>query len=340
MTKRHVTIVNSKSFGKFTNVIQELEKTCHVSRIDVPKDIDGAKLAEKLRGSEFVIATSHPQYTEELFRRNEDIVAILIHGIGIDNVDLNAATKHGVVVTRVPGIVERESVAELAITMMLNALRHVVQAANKVREGKWMERAKYVGSELAGKTVGIIGMGNIGSRVAEILLKGFNAKVLAYDPYVPAERVKETGAEPVDFDSLLSKSDIITLHCLLTKETYHILNEDAFKKVKKGVILVNTARGALIDTDALVKALEEKVVGAVAFDVVENEPIDESHPLLRYENVIITPHIGAYTLEALRGMDRSILNAINSLLREEVPEGIVNKDVFQNENLRVKKLYG
>ena len=338
MSKKRLVIVNSKSFGKFTNAIQELEAVCEISRIEVPKDIDGKNLAQKLRGAHFVIATSHPKYTQEFFEANEDVVSVLVHGIGIDNVDVKAATENGVVIVKVPGVAEREAVAELAISLMLAALRHIVQASNKVREGKWMERAKYVGSELAGKVVGIIGLGNIGSRVAEILIKGFNAKVLAYDPYFPPDKIKAMGAEPVGFDDLLKNSDIVTIHCPLTKETYHLLDEGAFKKLKKGAILINTARGGLVDTEALVKALESGIVAAAALDVVEGEPIDESHPLLKYENVIITPHIGAYTLEALAGMDFSLTNAVKALLRGEIPENAINREVFKRDNLRVKKV--
>lgn len=337
MSKK-VVIVNSKSFGRFTDAIQELEKFCEVSRLDVPKDISGLDLAEKLRDAHFIIATSYPKYDQAFFENNKNVVSILIHGIGVDNVDIKAATDNGVVIVRVPGIIEREAVAELTVSLMLNALRHVVQASNKVREGKWTERAKYVGFELARKTVGIIGVGNIGSKVAELLINGFNAKVMAYDPYIPAEKIRAMGAEPADLDTLLKSSDIITIHCPLTKETYHLLDEDGFKKLKKGAILVNTARGEIIDTGALIKALEEGIVAAAALDVIEGEPIDRSHPLLKYENVIITPHIGAYTFEALTGMDRSLVNAIKSMLKGEIPEGIVNREVFKKENLRVKSL--
>jgi len=338
MNKKRAVIVNSKSFGKFTDAIRELEKFCHVSRIDVPKDICGADLAEKLRGAHFIIATSHPKYDRAFFKNNEDVVSILIHGIGVDNVDIQAATDNGIVIVKVPGIMEREAVAELTIGLMLSALRHIVQASNKVREGRWAERAKYVGFELAGKTVGIIGIGNIGSRVAELLINGFNAKVIAYDPYVSADRVRMMGAEPVDLEELLKNSDIITIHCPLTKETYHMLNENAFNKMRKGVILINTARGGLVDADALRKALEDGIVAAVALDVVEGEPIDEKHPLIKYENIIITPHIGAYTLEALTRMDSSLVNAVKTLLRGEIPENAVNPEVFQRDNLRIKKL--
>lgn len=340
LSKKRLVIVNSKSFGKFTHVIQELEAVCEVSRIEVSKDINGKDLAQKLNGAHFIIATSYPNYGQEFFEANKDVVSVLVHGLGIDNVDVKAATENGVVIVKVPGVVEREAVAELTLSLMLVALRHVVQASNRVREGKWMERAKYVGSELAGKVVGIIGLGNIGSRVAEILIKGFNVKVLAYDPYIPPDKIKTLGAEPVSFDNLLKNSDIITIHCPLVKDTHHILNEEAFKKLKRNVILVNTARGELIDTEALIKALENGTIAAAALDVVEGEPIDESYPLLKHENVIITPHIGAYTLEALAGMDYSLTNAIKALLKGGIPENVINREVFEKDNLRIKKIIG
>jgi len=338
MSKKRLVIVNSKSFGKFTNAIQELEELCEVSKFDVSRDINGRNLAEKLKGFHFIIATSNPRYDREFFEINKDVVSVLVHGIGVDNIDLEAATKNGVVIVKVPGEMEREAVAELAISLMLASIRHIVQASNKVREGRWRERAKYVGSELAEKTVGIIGLGNIGSRVAEILIKGFGARVLAYDPYISPDRIKAMDIEPVSFEELLKNSDIITIHCPLTKETYHMFNENTFRKMKKGVILINTARGGLVDTDALSKALEDGIVAAAALDVVEEEPIDEKHPLLRHENVIITPHIGAYTIEALTGMDSSLTNAVKVLLKGEIPENAINREVFERSNLRIKKI--
>jgi D-3-phosphoglycerate dehydrogenase len=333
-----LAIVNSKSFGKYTNAIEELEKICKVSIMEIHKGVEGTTLAETFEGIHFIIATSYPRYDRFFFKNNKSVVSILIHGISTDNIDLKAATEEGVVIVKVPGPVEREAVAELTIGLIIDALRHVTMASNKVREGKWSERGKYVGSEITSKVVGIVGVGNIGSRVAEILIKGFKAKVLAYDPYISAEKIKRMGLQPVTFDELLQKSDIITIHCALTEETYHMFNENSFKKLKDGVIIINTARGAIIDTNALIKALEEKKVSAVGLDVIEGEPIEASHPLLRFDNVIITPHIGAYTLEALRGMDRTIVDSVKSLLKKEIPENIVNKEVINNPRLRLKSL--
>lgn len=338
MKKLRIAIVNSASFGRYSNAVKKLQELYEVNTLNVPKDIRGRDLAECLKGVEIVIASSNPNYSPDFFENNLDVISIIRRGIGIDNINVDAATRSGVIVVRVPGLVEREAVAEHTIALMLSAIRKIHQAHLQVREGKWTKRAKLVGFEIKGKTVGIIGLGNIGSRVAEILIKGFKARVLAYDPYLPKDQVRALGAIPVDLDTLLMESDIITLHCPLTKETYHILNEKAFEKMREGAVLINTGRGKLVDTNALIKALENGKLSYVALDVVEGEPIFNDHPLLKFENVLITPHIGANTIESLRGMDEHVVKAINCLLKGKIPEGIVNREVFKAGNLRLKKL--
>ncbi len=322
-------IVNSKSFGVHSDALRELERLGEVVRLDLPRDIGGRELAERLRGVHFVIASVTPRYGREFFEHNGDVVLVARHGIGYDNVDVEAATEHGVVVSRVPGHVEREAVAELAIALMLDAARRVSHSFIAVREGRWRDRGRFIGFELRGKKVGVIGLGNIGGRVAEILSKGFGAEVLAYDPYVSEERARSVGARLVGLDTLLRESDAITLHAALTPENYHMLGREEFGKMKDGVVIVNAARGELIDMEALLQALEEGKVGYVAFDVVEGEPIDADHPLLKYENVVITPHIGAYTRESLSGMDEAMVEAIKSVIRGEPPEGIINREVYE-----------
>jgi len=324
-----IAIVNSKSFGMYSSAVSELKALGEVVMVEVPKDINALELAGKLTGVDVVIASVTPRYTAEFFRANRDIKLIVKHGIGVDNIDVNTATEEGVVIARVPGVFERESVAEHTVALILAALRKVVKAHEYVVRGRWGERARFVGMELSGKVVGIIGLGNIGSRVAEILLNGFNAKVLAYDPYVSGEVAERLGIKLVDLDTLLRNSDIISLNCSLTPETYHIINYNAFKLMKRGVIIVNTARGELIDTNDLIKAIEEGVVAAAALDVVEGEPIGEDHPLLKFDNVVITPHIAAYTVEALRGMDEAVVRAIKDFVNGRIPEGVVNREVYE-----------
>jgi len=320
MKRVKIAIVNSKSFGRYSSAIEELQKIGEVSRISIPKDAPGEELAARLEGFHFVVASVTPYYDRTFFERNKSVVMIARHGIGLDNIDLEAAKEHGVTIARVPGSIERDAVAEHTINLMLLALRSVHQAIDAVKKGEWHARSKFVGRQLSSCTVGVIGFGNIGSRVAEILIKGFGSKVLAYDPYVPPEVIKSIGAIPTSLEELLSNSDIITIHAKLTKESYHMIDEQAFQKMKNGVVIVNTSRGELVSVQALLKALENGKVSAAALDVIEGEPIDESHPLLKFENIIITPHIVAYTYEALKGMDEFVVKAIANYLEGKTLE--------------------
>lgn len=321
-----IAIVNSKSFGLYTDAVEKLSRVGSVERIEVPRDSRGKQLAEKLRGYHIIIASVTPIYDREFFEHDQDVVMVVRHGIGYDNVDVKAAEEHGVIVARVPNWREREAVAEHTVALMLSALRHVVQAHEAVKQGKWAERAKFIGKELGSLTVGVVGLGTIGSRVAEILSRGFGAKIVVYDPYVPRERAESMGYKYASsLEELVSESDIITLHVPLTSETYHMVNRDVFGKMKKGVIIVNTARGELVDEEALCEYIEKGVVAAYVADVVEGEPIGPDHRLLKYPNVIITPHIAAYTYEALRGMDEAVVEAIVNYLENKPIEGLVVK---------------
>jgi phosphoglycerate dehydrogenase-like enzyme len=322
--KPRVAIVNSKSFGRFTDAISRLESRCTVDQIEVPKNVLEEELAKKLVGYHFIVASVTPRYGEEFFKSNSDVVMILRHGIGLDNIDLKAAEEYGVKVVAVPGYKEREAVAEHAVALMLSALRRVVEANDSVRKGRWQERAKFVSRNISSLTVGLVGFGNIGSKVAEILRKGFGSRVLAYDPYVQEEKMKALEVIPVSsVAELMAKSDIVTLHANLNPETYHIISRETLMSAKRGIIVVNTARGELIDQDALVEAIEKGIVSGVALDVIEKEPIELGHPFLKYSNVIITPHIAAYTWEALTAMDETIVEAIFSYLDNKPIEGIV-----------------
>jgi len=319
-----IAIVNSKSFGKYTDALEQLRKIGEVSRIEVPKDISGKDLAKKLEGYNFIIASVTPYYSKEFFENNKDVVMIIRHGIGVDNIDLKAAEEHGVIVARVPGWREREAVAEHTVALLLSALRMIPQAHFAVKQGRWSDRAKFIGKELNNMAVGIVGLGNIGSRVAEILSKGFGAKIVVYDPYIPKDKVEKLGYKYTrSLKELFSECDAVSLHAVLTPETYHMINREVLLEAKKGIIIVNTARGELIDGEALIEAIEKGIVAAVAMDVVEGEPIDSSHPFLRYENIIITPHIAAYTWEALKGMDEAMVEAIKNYLEGKPIDGVV-----------------
>ncbi|MEM0440206.1 MAG: NAD(P)-dependent oxidoreductase [Candidatus Caldarchaeum sp.] len=334
--KLKIAVVNSLTFGAYTDVFTCLNRLGEVTRLNVPRDIRGSELAAVLAGYHVAVVSTNPRYDREFFEKNSDIVLLARNGIGVDNIDLEAATEHGVIVTRVPGEVEREAVAELAVALMLDAYRMVSQAFIAVRENRWRERTKFIGPELKGKTIGIIGLGNIGKRVAEILSKGFKAKVLAYDPFISPETVKDLDVVLTDFETLLKESDIVSLHTPQTPETRHMMNAKAFELMKPGSMLVNTARGGLVDTDALVNALKTGNIRYVGLDVVEGDYIDSSHPLLQFENVVVTPHIGAYTYESFIGIDMAVAEAIEALARGEKPKNTANPRVFEKTVRTIK----
>lgn len=325
-----IAIVNSSSFGKYyPEHIEKLKKLGEVERFELPENIDGKTLAEKLMGFSIIIASVKPYYNKDFFNYKDKTILITRHGIGYDNIDIKSATEKGTIVTKVGGETEREAVAETAVALLMSIIRKIREASLKVKEGKWKERAKFIGWEIKGKTVGIIGLGNIGSRVGEILKNGFGTKIIVYDPYLSEEEIKKRGGEKVNLEELLKNSDIISLNCSLTSENYHMLSFKEFSLMKEGVFIINTARGELIDENALISALESGKIGGVGLDVVEGEPIDENHPLLKFDNVIITPHISAYTYEALKAMGDKVVSDIEKVLRGEIPDEVINKEVLE-----------
>ena len=322
--KLRIAIVNSSSFGKyFPEHTERLKSLGEVARFDFPVNIDGKSLAEALRGYNVIIASVKPYFSHEFFRYKDHTLLIARHGIGVDNIHLPSAAEKGVMVTKVTPWVEREAVAELAVTLLLDILRLTHEARQAVYESRWAERARFVGVEIKDKTVGIIGIGNIGSRVAEILRHGFGAYTIAYDPYLTPDIIRSRSAEPVELDDLLRRSDIISLNASLNEGNYHMLSHREFSLTKPGVFLVNTARGELIDEDALIAAIESGKVAAIGMDVVEGEPIDGNHRLLKYANVFVVPHIAAYTRESLRLMGEKVVQDVERVAHGETPEDLV-----------------
>jgi phosphoglycerate dehydrogenase-like enzyme len=325
-----IAIVNSSSFGKtFPEHIERLKALGQVDRFDVPKDMGGKELAEKLMGYSIIIASVTAQYNKEFFEHKDETLLITRHGIGYNNIDVAAATKKGTIVTKVSALVEREAVAENAVALLMDVIRRIRPASLKAKEGKWAERAKFIGYEIKDKTAAVIGFGNIGSRVGEILKNGFNARLIAYDPNLSPEEIRNRGAEPVSLEELLKTADIISLNAFVNSESYHMLSDEQFSLMKKGIFIVNTARGELMDQKALINALNEGKIEGLGLDVIENEPIDENHPLLAYENVVITPHTSAYTYECLSGMGDKVVTDVERVLRGETPDTVINTEVLK-----------
>lgn len=333
MKKPVIIIINSSSFGKYFSAhLQTLEKFATIERIDVPADIDADSLTENVKHADGIIASVTPRFHRKTLEQCPKLILIARHGIGCDNVDIKAATELGIGVSRVKGIVEREAVAEYAISLLMAVSRKVHQGYIAVKNSDWASRYRMVGMELKGKTIGIIGLGNIGSRSAEILSNGFNAKIIAVDPYIEKSRFKQFNALEVSLSELIKTSDAILFHCPLTNETERMLGEVQFSAMKKGCVLVNTCRGELVNEDALYKALQEGPLGAYASDVVEGEPIDGNHRLVQLDNVIITPHLGGYSWESLHGMGQTCVDDMVAVFQNGGIAGeLANPEVLQKE---------
>ncbi|MFL5952524.1 MAG: phosphoglycerate dehydrogenase [Gaiellaceae bacterium] len=261
-------------------------------KFDVVVDAD-SPLEEIVGDYEALIVRSATKVTADVIERGTRLKVIGRAGVGVDNVDVDAATRRGIVVANAPesNIV---SAAEHAVGLLLALARNIPQAHAALVDGRW-ERSKWGGVELADKTLGVLGFGRIGRQVARRAL-GLQMKVLAYDPFVSAERFRELGAESASFDDVLARSDFVTLHLPLTDETRGAINADAIAKMRDGARLINAARGDLVDDAALVAALKSGKLGGAAIDVFSEEPY--SGPLLRAPNVVLTPHLAASTEEA------------------------------------------
>lgn len=223
----------------------------------------------------------------------------------------------------VPALIERDAVAENNVTNLLSVMRKTAPAFESVLQDNWEARARFVGHGLSGKTVGLIGIGNIGSRVAEILNYGFRCNVLSYDPYKSSLEIEGFGAEKVELDELLEKADVICLCASLNEDNYHMLSTAEFSKMKDNVYLSNTARGALVDENALVEALASGKVAGFATDVLEVEPGRAEHSYLDFANVLMTPHTSAYTMECLEGMGDKCATDCERIAQRLLPDRAV-----------------
>ena len=248
------------------------------------------------------------------------------HGSGVDSVDVEAATERGIPVS-ITADANSPSVAEITLGMMMALARDIPRMDASMKAGEWNRNA-FIGIELAGKTLGIVGLGNIGARVAT-LATAFGMRILAFDPPLPAEIARERGAEPVGLDTLLAESDIISFHTRVTPATRHTLDAEAVAKLKPGVRIVNTARGAIIDTDALVTGLKSGKIGAAALDSFETEPLPADHELRRLPNVILFPHVGGQTEEARVRMSTTAAQSILNELSGGRPQFVVNPDAYE-----------
>ena len=281
---------------------------------------DKEKLAEVIGDYDGLAIRSATKVTGKLLEKATRLKVVGRAGIGVDNVDIPAASKKGVIVMNTP-FGNSITTAEHAIAMMFAVARQLPEASVSTHAGKW-EKSRFMGVELFNKTLGVIGAGNIGSIVIDRAL-GLHMKVLAYDPFLSEERATEIGVTKVDLDDLLGRSDFITFHVPLTDKTRNILSRDAIGKLKKGVRIINCARGGLVDEEALAEALKDGRVAGAAFDVFAVEPATES-PLFNLPNVVVTPHLGASTTEAQENVALQVAELMSDYLLTGAVQNALN----------------
>lgn len=263
-------------------------------QIDVKTDLTHEGLKNIIGDYDALIVRSSTKVTKDIIAKAKKLKFIGRAGVGLDNIDVEAASREGIVVMNAPEG-NTISTAEHTVSMLLALSRNIPQAYLSLKNKRW-ERKKFMGAEVYGKVLGIIGLGRIGAEVAKRIMS-FGMKILAYDPYLSLDRAKALRIEPVSLSKLLRTADYISLHTPLTKETKHLISDPEIKAMKKGVRIINCARGGIIDEQALLKGLQSGKVAGCALDVFEQEPAVDS-PLLKLDNVIATPHIGASTEEA------------------------------------------
>jgi D-3-phosphoglycerate dehydrogenase len=289
--------------------------------VDVKLKLAPEELAEIIGEYDALVVRSETKVTKDIMAKADKLKVIGRAGVGVDNIDVEAATNRGIIVLNAP---EGNTIAatEHTVAMMLAMARRIPQAYQSMKQGKW-ERSKFMGVEMRGKTLGIIGLGRIGTGVATRAL-AMEMKVIAYDPFLSVQRAESLGIKLVEVKDIIEQSDFITLHSPMTKETKNLINKQAFDAMKPGVRIINCARGGIIDEQALCDAVVSGKVAAAALDVFEKEPLATDSPLLTLENVIVTPHLGASTEEAQVNVAVDVAEGILTALRGEPVRTAVN----------------
>lgn len=263
--------------------------------------------------------------TRKVIENLDKCKLIIRYAIGVDNIDIEAATEHNIYVANVPdyGI---DEVSNHAILLLLASARKLPISLQSVKEGLWDYKLTKPLYRLAGKRLGLVGFGRIPRLIAK-KLQGFSLEIISHDPYVNTEQAKELGVQMVSLDELVETSDFISIHSPLTESTKHLFNISTFEKMKRTAFIINTARGPIIKEEDLIEALRKRYIAGAALDVTEKEPIDINNPLLKMDNVILTPHSAWYTEEAIETLQKMVGEEVVRVLSGNKPKNLVNKSL-------------
>lgn len=284
-------------------------------------EISQEEIAREIGNYDALVIRSRTTVTPEILKNGKNLKVVGRAGVGLDNVDIATATQMGIIVMNTPGG-NTISTAEHTMAMLTSLARSIPQADRSMHEGRW-DKKKFVGVELYGKTLGICGTGRIGTEVIK-RCQAYGMKVLAYDPFINEEAVKRLGVTKASVEEICRQADFITVHTPLSAQTRGLFDKEKFSIMKKGVRILNCARGGIIDEKALLEALENGTVAGAALDVFEAEPLPEDHPFRKMDNVIMTPHLGAATSEAQEGVAREVAEQIVDVLAGRTIRNAIN----------------
>ncbi len=318
-------LIEARPFCIFDSGPMEKLKKEGINIIDMRgSGIDDPKFIEALKDVDAVLCGNDLLVNDAMLDMAPRVKAIAKMGVGLDTVDIKAASNHNAIVFNTPGA-NNQAVADHTFGLILSLARKIVFCDQSLRDKRW-EHTKIMGIEIWQKTLGLIGLGAIGRCVA-LRAKGFQMKVVAYDPFWPEEFAGEHGIEKIEIDDLLKVSDIVSLHLPLTEENRGMINEKTLKSMKSTALLINAARGEIVKEIDLYNALKDNVIAGAGLDVFENEPPTNS-PLLELDNVVMTPHIAAFTHDAMNNMCTGVADQLIEYAKGNKPVHIVNPEVF------------
>ena len=318
-------LIEARPFCVFDSALMEKLKKDGANVIDMRgSGIDDPEFAKALKNVDAVLCGNDLRVNDAMLDMAPRLKAIAKMGAGLDTVDINAASRHGVIVFHTPGV-NNQAVADHTFALILCMARKIIYCDNSLRDKRW-EHTKIMGIEIWQKTLGLIGLGATGRCVA-LRAKGFQMKVVAYDPFWPKEFAIEQGIKKMEMDDLLKISDVVSLHLPLTNENKGMINEKKLRTMKPTALLINAARGGIVNEDDLYNALKNNVIAGAGIDVFENEPPTNS-PLLGLDNVVLTPHTAAFTHDALNNMSVGVVDQLIEYTKGNRPTYTVNPEVF------------
>lgn len=312
-------VSTSPSFGLYSNEPIDYLKEQGIELIQIPDQTPEEELISILRDADAAIL-GYTQINHQFLENAPQLKIVCKHGVGFDNINLEATKEKGVWATNVPDG-NKMAVADFAFSLMFSLARNIPKANELTKQGKW---PKLIGTEIYGKTIGIVGLGRIGKEIVR-RAKGFDMEILAYDPYPDHTFAKENGVRFTDLSDLLQNSDCVTLHLPLNDQTKNLIGYEQLHLMRKNAYLINVSRGGLIDEEALFQALSDERIGGAALDVFEHEPMTD-HPLVTLPNFVATSHMAGYTYEAINNIGMTcVRNIVDVLVKNKRPNNVINQ---------------